>query len=83
MAEATTDLLDDYDAARLEQLYPHPERILVAFRLAQDVDTCSALLHGEPVDPGRIDLEQLRWAKQRLLVRLDLHAIDLLTKTAA
>jgi hypothetical protein len=47
-------------------------------RLAKDVETCRELLEGRPVDPDRIDHKQLRWAKQRMLVRLDLHAIDLL-----
>jgi hypothetical protein len=47
-------------------------------RLAKDVETCRELLEGRPVDSNRIDRAQLRWAKQRLLVRLDLHAIDLL-----
>jgi hypothetical protein len=47
-------------------------------RLAKDVGTCAELLEGGPVDPDRIDHKQLRWAKQRLLVRLDMHAIDLL-----
>jgi hypothetical protein len=63
----------------LEQRYPHPERILIAIRLARDVETCERLLQGEPVDTDRIDPQQLRWAKQRFLVRLDMHAIDLLT----
>jgi len=63
----------------LRERYPHPERILVAMRLAQDIATCEALLHGRPVDPDRLDQEQLRWAKTRQLVRLDLRAIDQLT----
>jgi hypothetical protein len=66
------------DARTLEQRYPHPERILIAIRLAKDIDTCEQLLRGEPVDPDRIDQAQLRWAKQRFLVRLDMRAIDLL-----
>lgn len=74
-----SSVLAEYDAARLEQAYPHPERILVAIRLAKDIDTCQALLHGEPVDPDRLDKEQLKWAKHRRLVRLDLRAIDQLT----
>jgi hypothetical protein len=47
-------------------------------RIAKDAETCRELLEGQPVDPDRIDPKQLRWAKQRMLVRLDLHAIDLL-----
>ena len=65
--------------AVLRDRYPHPERILVAMRLAKDIHTCEALLHGEPVDPDRLDKEQLKWAKNRQLVRLDLRAIDKLT----
>lgn len=75
--------IHDGDQARLNAAYPNPARIIVAIRLARNVDTCAALLAGEPVDPANIDTTQLRWAKQRLLVRLDLHAIDLLTRTAA
>jgi hypothetical protein len=65
----------------LEERWPHPARVGVAMRLAKDVRTCAELLEGGPVDPDRIDQKQLKWAKQRLLVRLDMHAIDLL-KTA-
>jgi hypothetical protein len=71
-------LLDDYDQARQQARYPHPERILVAMRLARDLRTCIALLQGEPVDPDRLDPDEVRRAKQRELVRLDFHAIDLL-----
>jgi hypothetical protein len=71
-------LLDDYDQARQQARYPHPERILVAMRLARDLDTCVALLQGEPVDPDRLDPDEVQQAKQRELVRLDFHAIDLL-----
>lgn len=75
----THETLSDYDRLRLEQRYPHPERILVAMRLARDVETCRALLQGEPVNPGRLHMDEVRRAKQRALVRLDMHAIDLLT----
>jgi hypothetical protein len=71
-------LLDDYDQARQQARYPHPERILIAMRLARDLHTCIALLQGEPVDPDRLDPDEVRRAKQRELVRLDFHAIDLL-----
>jgi hypothetical protein len=71
-------ILDDYDQARRHARYPHPERILIAMRLARDLDTCVALLQGEPVDPDRLDPDEVQRAKQRELVRLDFHAIDLL-----
>jgi hypothetical protein len=71
-------LLDDYDQARQQARYPNPNRILVAMRLARDLDTCIALLQGEPVDPDRLDANEVRRAKQRELVRLDFHTIDLL-----
>ena len=73
-------VLADYDDAVRAHRYPHPDRILVAMRLARDVETCKALLHGDPVDPDRLDKEQLGWAKNRGLVRLDLRAIDQLTQ---
>ena len=75
--------LRNIEWATLAQRWPHPERLQVAFRLAKDLDTCQQLLDGQPVDPGRLDPAELRKAKQRLLVRLDTHAIDLLTRTAA
>jgi hypothetical protein len=52
-------------------------------RLARDVETCAELLRGEPVDPDRLDREALRWASERLLVRLDFCALDLLLEEAA
>jgi aryl-alcohol dehydrogenase-like predicted oxidoreductase len=67
----------------LRDAWPHPERIVVAMRVAGDVDTCAALLRGDPVNPDRLDQEGLRWARERRLVRLDLRAIDLLTRSAA
>ena len=63
--------------------YPHGERLAVAIRLARDLDTCRALLRGDSVDPDRLDAAELRRARSRLLVRLDVHAIDLLSRDAA
>lgn len=73
------EALHDYDTARLEQRYPHPERILIAMRLAKDLEACKTLLQGRPLDPIRIDQAELRKAEQRRLVRLDMTAIDQLT----
>lgn len=69
--------------AELRARYPHPQRIAVAMKLADDVETCEALLRGDPVDPDRVNTEALREARDRKLVRLDLCAIDLLKEAAA
>ena len=69
--------------AELRRRWPNPYRLLVAMRLARDVETCSELLLGDPVDPDRLDPEALRWARERLLVRLDFCALDLLLEEAA
>jgi hypothetical protein len=62
--------------AALREAYPNPYRLVVAMRLARDV-------LGRPVDPDRLDREALRWARERLLVRLDFCALDLLLEEAA
>ena len=49
-------------------------------RLARDVDACCSLLRGEPVDPARLDDGELEFMKAMRLVRLDVHAIDLLQR---
>lgn len=60
-----------------------PEELLylrcvgVAFSIAKDVTTADALLAGQPVDQDRLDPDGLAWARARLLVRLDVRAIDL------
>jgi hypothetical protein len=53
-----------------------------ALMLARDVDACAALLAGELVDPARLGLEWLAYACEFRLVRLDLHAVDLLHRRA-
>jgi hypothetical protein len=65
-------------SAALRECWPNPLRIGVALRVARDAETCADLLSGLPVDPDRCDAAGLRWATDRLLVRLDLRAIDLL-----
>lgn len=50
--------------------------------LARDVDTCCALLRGDPVDPARLHRDWLRFASEHALVRLDVFAIDLLHRCA-
>jgi hypothetical protein len=49
-----------------------------AMQLSRDVETCRALLRGEPVDPDRLYPEVLARAKARELVTLDFTAFDLL-----
>lgn len=68
----------DPELERVRALWPHPYRLVVAQRLARDVDTCAELLAGAPLDPARLNPEGLQWARTRTLVRLDLRAIDLL-----
>ena len=67
----------------LRERWPHPYRLVVAMRLARDVETCRELLLGLPVDPDRLDPEAVSWARERQLVRLDFCALDLLTEEAA
>jgi hypothetical protein len=68
----------DEQRAALRARWLHTARLRVAFALATDVETCADLLSGLPVDPDRCDPAGLRWATDRLLVRLDFRAIDLL-----
>lgn len=67
---------------QLRERWPHPYRLVVAMRLAYDLETCRELLLGLPVDPDRLNAEAVRWASERLLVRLDFRALDLLLKEA-
>jgi hypothetical protein len=53
-------------------------RSWTAIRLATEVDACCQLLRGEPVDPARVDPDELEFLKALRLVRLDFRAIDLL-----
>lgn len=66
--------------AELRDRFPNAYRVFVALVLARDIGTCEDLLVGLPVDPDRLDPVALRWARDRLLVRLDLTALDLLTE---
>ena len=67
---------EDWDLLRFR--YRSWRRVDLAIRLALDLDTCIALLGGEPVDPVNLDPRELSRASQTRLVRLDLRAIDLL-----
>jgi hypothetical protein len=51
-------------------------RIWVAMMLATDVDACSALLRGEPVDMARLDAQELEFVKAMRFVHLDFRAIE-------
>ena len=68
--------------AQLRADYPSAGRISVAMRLALDVQVCADLLAGRPVDPARLDAAELKRARERRLVRLDLREIDLLEAIA-
>jgi hypothetical protein len=63
---------------KLRRRYPHPARIMVALEVARDLETCRALLAGEPVAASRLDPVGFDRASRRRLVRLDFRAIDLL-----
>jgi len=60
----------------------YPAAVWWAMMLARDLDTCRALLRGEPVEPARIDRDWLALAAEFRLVRLDVCAIDLLHRRA-
>jgi hypothetical protein len=53
-----------------------------AMQLARDVETCCALLDGDPVEPARLDAAWLQLAAKFELIRLDFHAIDLFHRRA-
>jgi hypothetical protein len=53
-----------------------------AMMCSRDVDTCCALIRGEAVSPERLHLDWLKAAAHFELVRLDVHAIDLLHRRA-
>lgn len=53
-----------------------------AMMIARDIDTCCALLRGEPVDPHRLHRDWLTRAHTYRLVRLDIVALDLLSNEA-
>jgi hypothetical protein len=70
--------ITDEMRAKISALWPRHERLDLAWRLALDVDTCEALLLGDPVHPDRLDQHELERARRRRLVRLDFREIDLL-----
>jgi hypothetical protein len=53
-----------------------------AMQLARDVETCCALLDGDPVEPARLRADWLEYASEFQLVRLDVCAIDLFHRRA-
>jgi hypothetical protein len=52
-------------------------RVWVAMRLAKDLDTCCALLRGEPVDQARLDAGELEFMRAMRFASLETRAIDL------
>jgi hypothetical protein len=53
-----------------------------AIVMSKDVEACCALLRGDPVEPGRLDMDWVECAAHFHLVRLDVYAIDLLHRRA-
>jgi len=74
------EVVTQADWAELRQRYSNADRVAAAMALALDVETCAALLRGDPVEPARIDARELERARRRRLVRLDLTALDLLAE---
>lgn len=70
----------EYDRAQheadLRALRPFLNAARVAMWIARDLETCRDLLAGLPVDPDRLDQQELLNAKNRRLVRLDMTALD-------
>ena len=52
----------------LADLYPSTHWILAAMRLAATVETCRALVAGEPVDRDLLDQDGVEWARERAVV---------------
>lgn len=74
--------LAEYDRLQLEQRWPNPHRLALAFRLAPNVETCEDLLSGVGAGPEQLDASALLEARQRMLVRL-VPALDVLEGIAA
>lgn len=72
----TSEPITDTIRQHLNAAWPNPERLRIAFLLALDIDTCHALLAGDPVDPERLDQAALDHAAARRLVRLDTTMLD-------
>jgi hypothetical protein len=62
--------------------WPNAARLKVAWQLALDLETCAALLRGEPVDPSRLDQTELAKAREETLVQF-VAPIDALGDIAA
>lgn len=54
----------------LRELWPNAQRLDVAWRLALDLRALEDLLAGGPIDPSRLDPDELEHAKQARLVEL-------------
>lgn len=67
---------------QLRERWPDTQRLIVAFRLAKDIDACEALLLGQAVDPARIHQDELQRALEPRLVQL-VRPIDVLEGRAA
>lgn len=67
---------------RLRERWPNGERLTIAWRLAKDLETLEALLLGQPVDPSRVNQDELQRALEPRLVQL-VRPIDVLHGRAA
>ncbi len=54
----------------------YTDRVLIAMKLARDVNTCADLLKGRVVDASRLNPDELASAKRMAFVRLDFDVID-------
>ncbi len=54
----------------LHDRWPDGARLSAAFAIARDVAACADLLAGRPVDPARLDQDELANARERRLVQL-------------
>ena len=72
------EFVDEFLASlERKRKWPNAARLKVCWQLALDLDTCAALLRGEPVDAARLNQAELAKAKRATLVRLE-RPIDLL-----
>lgn len=63
-------LLEQWDKARREAMWPDGDRLTLAWNLSPTLDVLEDLLSGRYVDPVRLDQDWLRWAKREQFVAL-------------
>jgi hypothetical protein len=62
--------LTDGQRLALVEAWPNGARLEWAWRIARDLETCRALLAGQPVDAERLDQAELFSARRARLVQL-------------